>query len=214
MAQPYIQTVINCTQSSPVSLKALVCTLFIFFNRAQRVLRSESTLVRSLDLRSISILPLLASAVIHTTLMCPGFVVPTRGGRVQVAFEILHMLLLHSISVLIVVVTLGTYVTTASFLSVLIASHLCLVIKPMQSNRLVQPYGHLIKSVGAYAIPIISWILLPILRVHELEAVFLLFIPELLCFVFAHMMKFTTLILQVAVVSVCSVAGIAGSDNG
>jgi hypothetical protein len=212
---PYNRTVLSCTQSSPLSLKVLLCVLFVFFNRAQRVLRNGSTLVNGMDLRGIALLPLIASAVLHTTLMCPGLVVATRGGRVMVAYTLLHMLLLHAVAMLLVTTTLDKYITTATFLSVLLASHFCIAIRPMQPD-LVQSqkllYGY-VTRVSAYTLPVMCWIILPVLRVHELEAIVLLYVPEALCFLFAHAIQFSTLLLHVAVVSTCSVMGIAGGEN-
>jgi hypothetical protein len=214
MTQPYLQTVLRCTELSHVTLKVLVCVLFIFFNRAQRVLRSESILVTRLDFRVIAILPLIVSVVMHTSLMCPGFVIPTRGGRITVFCALIQMLLLHALAILLVVVTLNHYITAASFLSVILASHLCLVVRPVNMN-IVQTrtisYGCVARFV-AYMLPVVCWILLPILRIHELEAIVLLYTPEALCFVYEHLVRFTTLLLQVAVVSACSVVGASGSD--
>ena len=215
ISQPSFRAVLNCTKSSPVSLKVLVCMLFVFFNRAQRVLRSGSMLVDSLDVRGVSILPLVASAVLHTTVMCTGLVIPTRGGRVVVIRALIHVLLLHAFAIFLVVVVLNRYITTASFLSVLLASHLCLVVSPIKSDLLQAQrisYGYIMR-VAAYAIPIICWILIPVLRVNELEAMVLLYTPEALCFVFAHILQFVSLLLHVAVVSVCSVVGISGIKN-
>ena len=110
----------------------LLCVLFVFFNRAQRVIRNGSTLTHSLDLSCIALL--LASALIHTVMMCPGLVVPTRGGRIPVVFALLLMLLLHSVAILLITTTLNRYITTSGFLSVLVASHLCFAIRPIQPD--------------------------------------------------------------------------------
>ena len=214
ITQPYLQTVLHCKEQSHVTLKILVCVLFIFFNRAQRVLRSESTLVTGLDFRVVTILPLIVSAVMHTSLTCPGFVIPTRGGRITVFCALIQMLLLHAFAMLIVVVCLNHYITVASFLSVIFASHLCFVVRPVQLN-IVQTrtisYGCVSRFV-AYLLPVVCWILLPILRIHELEAIVLLYTPEALCFVFEHIVRFINLLLQVAVVSACSVGRVPDRD--
>ena len=70
-----------------------------------------------------------------------------------------------------------------------------------------------VTRVAAYALPVMCWVLLPVLRIHELEAIVLLYLPEALCFIFAHTIQFAMLLLHVAVVSACSVAGIAGGVN-
>ena len=208
-----MHAVLHYTQSSPVSLKVLLCVLFVFFNRAQRVM-NKSTLVHSFDLIGIALLPIFVSAILHTILMCPGVVVSPRGGRMQVIFAILHMLLLHAFSILLIATTLNRYITTSGFLPVLVASHLCFAIRPVKSD-LVQSqkisYGCMTK-VAVYLIPILCWILLPIFHIHELEAIVLLYVPEALCFVFAHGLQFATLLLNVAVLSACSVVGIAGGE--
>ncbi|KAJ1467702.1 hypothetical protein T484DRAFT_1755659 [Baffinella frigidus] len=199
-------------RSSHVSLKVLQCVLFVFFNRAQRVLRNGSFLVSSLDLRGTAVLPLVVSAVLHTAILCPGLVVPTRRGRIAVLCTLLHVMLLYMLAGLLVASALDRYVTTASFLSVLVASHLCLVVRPIESDLVPAQkvsYGHLM-DIAAYALPVVSWVLLPVLQVHELEAIALLYVPEVLCFVFAYIMQFVTLLLNVAVDAACSVCGAVG----
>jgi hypothetical protein len=192
---------------SNVSLKVLHCALFIFFNRAHRVLRNGSTLIGTLDLRFTAIVPLLISAALHTALLCPGCVIPTRVGRVASLFSLLHVLLLHAFAIWLVILTLQRYATTASFLSVILASHLCLVVRPIQPDLVHSQnffYGYCMRS-AAYAIPVLCWVLLPVFRVHELEAIALIYVPEALCFAFQYVMQFTMLLLHVAVVSICSV---------
>jgi hypothetical protein len=206
---PHLQGVMMCTRSSPVSLKVLLCTLFVFFNRAHRVLRSGSTIVTSIDLHGTAVLPLIASAALHTAFLCPGIVFPTRGGRIPVICALLQVLLLHALAILLITVALVTYTTTASFLAVLISSHLCLVVHPLVPDLVpVQhfSYGYVMRGV-AYALPFFCWVLIPVLRVHAIEAIVLLYVPEALCFVFAYVMNFTTLLLHLAVVSACSVGG-------
>ena len=61
---------------------------------------------------------------------------------------------------------------------------------------------------ATFLLPVLSWILLPVLRVHALEAITLLYIPEVLCIVFAYAIQFATLLLRVAAAAGCSVAGI------
>jgi hypothetical protein len=207
--RPYV----HYNRPSNVSLKVLQCVLFVFFNRAQRILRNGSFLVDSLDLRSTAILPLVVSAVLHTAFICPGLVIPTRRGRIPVLCALLHVILLHMVAVLVVTAALDRYVTTASFLAVLIASHLCFVVQPIEPDLIPAQsisYKHFM-YIAAYLLPVVSWILLPVLRVHELEAITLLYAPEALCFVFAYTMHFLTLLLTVAVDAACCMSGI---DNG
>ena len=209
-----MQKVLHYTQSSPVSLKVLLCVLFVFFNRAHRVIRNKSTLTDTFDLVGFALIPLLISLLVHTILMCPGIFVPPRGGRMQVIFAILHVLLLHSVAALLISMTLNRYITTSGFLSVSIASHFCFSIRPLQPNLIQSQkilYGCVTK-LAAYVLPVLCWILLPVLRIHELEAIVLIFIPEALCFVFAHCLHFATLLLNVAVLSACSVIGVAGGE--
>ena len=186
----------------------LLCALFDFFNRSQRVLRSGSVLVEGLDIKGVAVLPLLASGILHVVLMCSGLVVPARAGRLAVFCALLHILMLHACAMLMVTVALDRYMNTASFLSVLLSSHFCYSVKPMiprlvQSQRFAYEY---VTKFAAYIIPITCWVVLPVLPVHELEAIVLLFLPEALCFVFMYCIYFFTLILQVAVVSVISVS--------
>jgi hypothetical protein len=207
--------ILQCTQASPVSLKVLLCILFMFFNRAQRVLRSESMIVTHLDYAFCSMLPLFASATLHTALLFPALVVPTRVGRIAVLCALLHVLLLHALSMLFVAMALQTYMTTASFLAVLIASHLCLVVHPLVPDIIPAQkisYGYVMR-VAAYTLPILCWVLLPVLRVHELEAIVLLYVPEALCFTFAYVLQFTTLLLRVATVACCSVGGVGYPEH-
>ena len=215
MTQLYLQKVLHCNEQSPVSLKVLMCVLFVFFNRAHRVLRSESMLVTSIHFRVIVIIPLLFSVLMHTALMCPGFVIPTRGGRVTVLCALMQMLILHALSILLVVVTLNHYVTAASFLSIILSSHLCFVVRPVKLNivttRTISYEG--VTRFAAYLLPVFCWILLPVLRVHELEAIVLLYTPEALCFIFGHVLSFSILLLQVGVVSACGIMGVSGSDK-
>ena len=125
---------IHYTEQSPVTLKALQCTLFLFCNRASRVIRSGSIIATRLDLSETAIIPLLASAVLHTALLGPGIVVPTRVGRVAVVCALLQVLLLHALAILLVTEALHRYTTSASFLSVLLASHLCCAVRPIDPN--------------------------------------------------------------------------------
>ena len=210
MTSVYVKAFLHCTQPSPVSLKVLLCVLFVFFNRARRIIHSDSTLVAGMDLRGTALIPLLASAVTQIAFICPSLVLPTRGGRLVVICLLLHVLLLYACAILLVSVVLNKYFTAASFLSVLLASHLCFSVRPMTPGVVHAQhisYGY-VTRVAAYAIPLLCWVLLPILHVHELEAIVLLYTPETLCFIFAHCMHFCMLLLQVAAVTVCSVAGI------
>jgi hypothetical protein len=210
-----MQPLIRCTKQSPITLKALQCTLFLFCNRASRVLQSGSIVSTRLDLSETAILPLLLSAALHTAVLAPGIVLPTRVGRVTVICTLLQVLLLHAVALLLVTEVLIRYSTSASFLSVLIATHLCCVVRPINPG-LVQAqqilYGHVMGS-AAFLIPILSWILLPVLRVHALESIILIYAPEMLCGVFAYAMQFATLLLRVAVAAGCSVAGINGVEK-
>jgi hypothetical protein len=204
-----------CADSSPVPLKMLLCVLFVFFNRSQRVLRNRSVLVEGLDIKGVAVLPLLASGILHMVLMCSGLVVPARAGRLTVFCALLHIFLLHACAMLMVTVALDRYMNTASFLSILLSSHFCYSVKPMiprlvQSQKFAYQY---ITKFAAYIIPITCWVILPVLPVHELEAIVLLFLPEALCFVFVHCVYFFTLILQVAVVSICSVSMIGNKED-
>jgi hypothetical protein len=204
---------VNYGTSSSVSLKVLQCLLFVFFNRAPRILRNGSFFVDMLDLRTTAILPLIMSAALHTAFIFPGLVVPTRRGRIPVLCALLHVILLYMVAMLTVTVALDRYLSTASFLSVLLASHLCSVVRPVEPDLIPAQtisYKHFM-NIAAYAIPVISWILLPVLRVHELEAIALLYIPEALCFVFGYTMNFATLLLSVAVDAACTMGGI---NNG
>lgn len=202
------------TRPSPVSLKVLQCTLFVFFNRAQRVLRGGSMLLGSLDLSGTAVLPLVVSAALHTSVLCPGLLSPTRSGRVSVLCALLHVLLLHALAVLLVTTALHRYATTASFLAVLLASHLCLAVRPLSSDLVpAQTLSCRVMHVASYALPVLVWMLLPVLRVHELEAIALLYVPEALCFTFAYSLQFVTLLLNVAVTAACSLCG-AGSGAG
>ena len=210
-----MQPLIHYTKQSPITLKALLCTLFLFCNRASRVIRSGSIIATRLDLSETAILPLIVSAVLHTALLGPGIVVPTRVGRVAVVCALLQVLLLHACAILLVTETLHRYTTSASFLSVLLASHLCCAVRPIDPN-LVQTqnilYGRVMGS-ATFVLPVLSWILLPVLRVHALEAITLLYVPEVLCIVFAYAIHFATLLLRVAVATGCSVAGIGDLDK-
>ena len=198
------------TTPGHVPLKVLHCVLFIFFNRAHRVLRINSTVVDSLDLSGTAMLPVFVSCALHAAFLCPGLVSATRSGRVPVVYAILHVLMLHTMAILLITTALHRYTTTASFLSVLLASHMCLSVRPW-SVYLVPAqstsYGIIMRCM-AYIIPVLSWVLLPILRIHELEAVALLYLPEAMCFVFAYALHFTTFLVHVGVVAGCSVCGV------
>ena len=213
--QHCMKPLIYCTNQSPVSLKALHCTLFLFCNRASRVILSGSIVATRLDLSETTILPLLLSASLHTAVLAPGIVVPTRVGRVSVICALLQVLLLHAFALLLVTEALRRYTTSASFLSVLLASHLCCAVRPINPG-LVQAQGLLygrVMGIATFVLPVMSWVLLPILRVHALEALTLLYVPEVLCTVFAYAIQFATLLIQVAVAAGCSVAGIHGVHN-
>ena len=195
------------TIPSHVSLKVVQCVLFVFFNRAQRILRGSegSSVVAMMDLSYTAIFPLLLSASIHTAMLCPAFISPTRCGRVSVLYALLHVLLLHALAVLLVVTFLQKYFTTASFLSVLLTSHICFM-KPLSSDLVPAQklsYGRLI-NCSAYVLPVLCWVILPVLRVHEIEAIAPLYVPDALCFAFAFALQFTTLMLNVAVAAICS----------
>ena len=210
-----MQPLIHCTKQSPITLKALQCTLFLFCNRASRVIRSGSIVATRLDLYDTSILPLLASAVLHTAILGPGIVVPTRVGRIVVICALLQVLLLHAFALLMVTETLRRYTTSASFLSVLLASHLCCAVRPINPNLVHAQnilYGRVMGS-ATFVLPVLSWILLPVLRVHALEALTLLYVPEVLCTIFAYAINFVTLLLRMSVTAGCSVAGISGVDG-
>jgi hypothetical protein len=204
-----LRSPLGYTIPSHVTLKVLHCVLFIFFNRAHRVLRISSTVVDSLDITGTAMLPLFISCALHAAFLCPGLVSATRSGRVPVVYAILHVLMIHTVALLLITTALHRYPTTANFLSVLLASHMCVSVRPwsvylvpVQSTS----YG-MIMPCMAYVIPVLSWILLPILRIHELEAVALLYIPEAMCFIFAYALQFTTLLVHLAVVAGCSVCG-------
>jgi hypothetical protein len=205
-----IHSYMQYTRPGGAVLKILQCVLFMIFNRAQRVVRNGSFIVDNLDLRCTAILPLLVSAVLHIAILCPGLVVPTRRGRVPVICSILSVVLLYMSAAFIVALTLGRYATTASFVSVHLASHLCLVVRPLVADLVPAQklsYGNFM-DVAAYIIPLASWILLPVLRVHELESIVLLYVPDAFCFLFTYILEFTTLLLNVAVVAGCSMCGI------
>ena len=209
MAATPLQSPMSYTRASHVSLKALQCALFVFFNRAQRVLRSESTLSTSLTLSATALFPIFASAALHTAVLCPGIAVPTRAGRVAVLYALLHVLLLHACAASLSIMFLQRYATTASFVSVLVASHLCFAVRPAVPDLVpaqAVSYGR-VMDVMAYVLPLFSWVLLPVLRVHELEAITLLFYPEAVCFVFAHALQLTTLVIQLVVTTGCLVGG-------
>jgi hypothetical protein len=210
-----VRSYIQYTRPGHVILKVLQCVLFVFFNRAQRVMRNQSIIVDSLDLRGTAILPLIVSAALHVAFLCPGLVIPTRRGRIPVICSLLSIILLYALACLVVTLALGRYVTTASFISVLLASHLCLVVRPLYTDLVPaqkMTYGYFMDT-SAYVLPVVSWILLPVLRVHELEAIVLLYIPDAFCFVFEYVIRFTTLLLNVVVVTGCSICGI-GDGRG
>lgn len=203
------------TSPSHVGLKVLHCVLFIFFNRAQRVLRMGSTIVSSLDMAGIAVLPLCISCALHVAFICPGLVSARRGGRIPVIYALLHVVLLHAVAVLLVTIALHRYTTTASFLSVLLASHMCICVCPCSADLVpaqAVSYNYIIRSV-AYIMPVLCWVLLPILRVHELEAIALLYVPEMVCFTFAYTLQFTILVLHIATTALCSVTGIGSSGS-
>jgi len=207
---PQVQSPMSYTRASPVPLKAMQCMLFLFFNRAQRVLRSESTLTTGLTLSGTALLPLFVSAALHTAMLCPGIAAPTRAGRVAVAYALLHVLLLHAYAVALSLVFLQRYAATASFVSVLTAAHLCFAVRPASPDLVpaqAVSYGRAM-GVAAYLLPVLCWVLLPVLRVHELEAIALLFYPEALCFVFAHALQLAALVLHLVATSGCMVAGL------
>jgi hypothetical protein len=176
-------------------------------------MRNGSFLVEHADLRSTAIMPLVVSGLLHVAFMVPGVVVPTRRGRIPVICALLHVILMYMVALFIVTVALDRYLTTASFLSVLLASHLCFVVRPVEPDLLpaqIISYKHFM-DIASYAIPVVSWVLLPVLRVHELEAIALMYFPEALCFVFVYVMNFATLLLAVAVDAACAMTGL---DNG
>lgn len=196
------QAVLHLTTPSAVSLKALVCTLFLFFNRATRVLSSGSVVATHLNLIDVAVLPLVVSVLLHLTCLCPGIFIPTRSGREPVIRAILHVLLLHALSVWLVAFALTRYATTASFLAVLLASHMCCIVRPVNPTLVPAQallYGNFMGAV-AYALPVLVWVLLPVLRVHELEAIVLLYVPEVLCFVFAYSLHLMTSVLHLVTV--------------
>lgn len=204
-----VRACVQYTRPSHVSLKVLLCVLFLFLNRAQRVLRKGSVITDNIDLRGTAIIPLLASAILHVALMFPGLLVPTRHGRMAVMCTILHVLFLYSVAGFLVTAALLRYTTTASFISVLLASHLCLVVRPTRNDLVPAQnisYGSFM-DIMAYTIVVFSWVLLPVLRVSELEAIALLYVPEILCFAFAYAMQFVTLVLNVVVMAAFSVGG-------
>jgi hypothetical protein len=209
MTGTLVQSPMSYTRASHVSLKAMQCILFLFFNRAQRVLRSESTLTTGLTLSGTALLPIFVSAVLHTAILCPGIAAPTRAGRVAVIYALLHVLLLHACTVALSLVFLQRYTATASFVSVLAAAHLCFAVRPAIPDLVPAQaisYGR-VMGVAAYMLPVLCWILLPVLRVHELEAIALLFYPEALCFVFAHALQLAALVLHLVATTACLVAG-------
>lgn len=123
-----------------------------------------------------------------------------------VLYALLHMLCIHGICFIIVITTLRNYPTSAGFLSVLLGSHLCLSVHPRTVDLIpgqAMWYERIMPAL-AFVIPILSWLLLPILRVHELEAIALLYVPEVICFIFAHVLQFVTIFLDLSVVTVCS----------
>ena len=211
---PCMKPLIHCTSQSPVSLKALQFILFLFCNRASRIIRSGSIIATRLDLSEAAILPLLLSAALHTAVLVTGIAVPTRIGRAAVICALLQVLVLHAFALLLVTEALHRYTTSAGFLSVLLASHLCCAVRPINPG-LVQAqdllYGR-VMDIAMFVLPVMSWNLLPILRVQALEAITLLYVPEVLCTVFAYAIRFATLLLQVAVATGCSMVGI-GSVN-
>lgn len=212
---PTFLSYIQYTRPGHVTLKILQCVLFVFFNRAQRVVRNGSIIVDNVDLGVMAVLPLLFSAVLHIAVLCPGLVAPTRSGRISVLSSLLHVVLLYICAMCIVTSALVRYTTTASFVAVLLASHLCLVVRPISSDLVPAQkllYGRFM-DVTAYVIPVVSWILLPVFRVHELEAIVLLYVPDALCFVFAYAIEFTTLLLNVAVGAGCSIGGTRDTER-
>jgi hypothetical protein len=204
------------TNPGHVKLKVLHCVLFMFFNRAQRVLRMSSTVVDSLDMAGTAVLPLCVSCALHVACLCPGLVSARRVGRIPVLYALLHVMILHALAILIVTTALHRYATTASFLSVLLASHMCISVRPCSADLVPAQtifYSHIMQSV-AYILPVLCWMLLPILRVHELEAIALLYVPEAVCFTFAYTLQFTTLVLHIAVTSMCAVMRVGHYDRG
>jgi hypothetical protein len=193
-----------------VNLKILHCALFIFFNRAQRVLRNDSFLVNKLDMAGTALLPIFVSGALHVAFLSPGLVSCRKGGRVPVVCALLHIILLHAVSLLLVIATLHHYPTTASFLSVLLASHICTSVGPSTPDLVpaqMISYKYIMKTM-AYILPLFCWTVLPILRVHELEAIALLFFPEAVCFLFAFTLQFTSLAIHIAVTAMCTLSGI------
>jgi len=215
LGMPPAWSPLRYTNPGHVNLKVLHCVMFLFVNRAQRVLRMNSTVVETLDVAGTALLPLCVSCVLHMACLCPGLVSARRVGRVPVLYALLHVMILHAVSILIVTATLRRYATTASFLSVLLASHMCISIRPVSADLVPAQmifYGCIMRG-AAYIIPVLCWLVLPILRVHGLEAIALLYVPEAVCFTFACTLQFTTLVLHIAVTSMCAVTGVGKYDN-
>jgi hypothetical protein len=203
------QHVMQFSTSGPVSLKAFVCILFIFFNRATRIFHNGSMLSTHLSLADTALLPLIMSAALHVACLGPGVLSPTRAGRIPVVCAILHVSLLHALAIWVVTLALTRYTTTASFTSIMLASHLCFAVRPtskdlVPAQRVV--YGF-VTGAAAYALPLLAWVVLPILRVHELEAIVLLFVPEALCFMFACALQFVSTVLHIGVTAAAAERG-------
>lgn len=195
--------------SSPVTLKGLLFALFVFFNRAQRILHKRDTfrVLTAIDDPALCVvLPLLVSAVLHTACLAPGLVQPTRHGRESVLRAILYVGLLHLLGAWIVSVVLSLYTSTAAFLAVIMAGHLCVAVRPAVRDLVpLQPLTYGVgMRVAAFAVPVLSWMLLPIFRVHSLEVIAMIYSPEALCFAFAYASQVVATLVQVCVVAFCN----------
>jgi len=178
---------LNPLTRSPIWAKALCCILFLFMNRAHKIVMRETLIAQREAYETACILPFLVAVFLHLATLFPALLPRSGSRRMVVCHLIFQVAVLALLCGIVVIKLMHYYPSIAPFFSVLLAVHFC-YLTPRPSKDLFitllqkTMYTYVLPILAAI-IPVTAWLFLPVFRPHEMEALVLLFAPELLAIV-------------------------------
>lgn len=175
---------LNPLTKSPVWAKTLCCILFLFMNRAHKIVMRDTVIAQRESYETACILPFLVAVFLHLATLFPALLPRSGSRRMVVCYLLLQVAVIAILCGIVVIKFMHHYPSIAPFFSVLLAVHLCyLTPRPSRDLFITLPQ----KAMYSYVFPVVSgivpftaWLFLPVFRPHEMEALVLLFVPELL----------------------------------
>jgi hypothetical protein len=178
---------LNPLTKSPVWAKTLCCVLFLFMNRAHKIVMRETLIAQREAYETACFLPFLVIVFLHLATLLPALLPRSSSRRMAVCCLLLQVAVFALLAGIVIIKFIHFYPSIAPFFSVLLAVHLC-YLTPRSSNDFYISLPQ--KSMYTYVLPVLSgiipvtaWLFLPVFRPHEMEALVLLFTPELFAMV-------------------------------